>query len=282
MQKLLAGSALALTLLCLTAPRAEAVGQLIAGVGTGSTSCPVTTVTNAGLGAPPSITSQGAVCIAGNITVSLGGTTSNASSGVATSSTNNPSVSYNYGFNGTTWDQLQVDGSKNLTVVEGAALPAGTNFIGQIGGQDTVASVSMALQNASYVSGNCITGFQTLSVARVSGGSGILNYVNLISSGGLVTGKQIYVFDQNPAGSTCTDKGTFSIATADYPKLIATFSLTPALPTGSTWSEAEQTVMAKSFVTSGNANLYVAVVEQATETPAAASTLQLTLGASQN
>lgn len=48
---------------------------------------------------------------------SIAGTTSNASSAVATSSTNLPTVSYNYGFNGTTWDQLQVDGSKNLKVV---------------------------------------------------------------------------------------------------------------------------------------------------------------------
>src|ERR1035437_10353557 len=35
-----------------------------------------------------------------------GGSTSNASSGVATSSTNGPTVSYNYGVNGITWDQL--------------------------------------------------------------------------------------------------------------------------------------------------------------------------------
>ena len=38
--------------------------------------------------------------------LSLAGTTSNASSAVATSSTNVPVVSYNYAFNGTTWDQL--------------------------------------------------------------------------------------------------------------------------------------------------------------------------------
>src|ERR1035437_6190494 len=50
------------------------------------------------------------------VTGCAGGTTSNASSGVATSSTNGASVAYNYGFNGTTWDQLQVDASKNLKV----------------------------------------------------------------------------------------------------------------------------------------------------------------------
>jgi len=53
-----------------------------------------------------------------NCTVGCGGagTVSNAGSAVATSSTNIGAVSWNYGFNGTTWDQLQVDGSKNLKV----------------------------------------------------------------------------------------------------------------------------------------------------------------------
>lgn len=46
-----------------------------------------------------------------------GGSTSNASSGVATSSTNGATVAWLYGFNGTTWDQLQVDGSKFLKVI---------------------------------------------------------------------------------------------------------------------------------------------------------------------
>lgn len=49
-------------------------------------------------------------------TNNVAGSVSNASSGVATGSTNVPNVSYNYGFNGTTWDQLQVDASKNLKV----------------------------------------------------------------------------------------------------------------------------------------------------------------------
>lgn len=49
-------------------------------------------------------------------TVPVNGSTSNASSAVATSSTSAPTVSYNYGFNGSTWDQLQVDSAKNLKV----------------------------------------------------------------------------------------------------------------------------------------------------------------------
>src|SRR5262249_44241366 len=60
-------------------------------------------------GAPWSVTGSGG-------TFPVTGTTSNAGSAVATSVTNLPSVVYNYGFNGTTWDQLQVDGSKSLKV----------------------------------------------------------------------------------------------------------------------------------------------------------------------
>src|SRR6266705_7154 len=45
-----------------------------------------------------------------------GGSASNASSGVATSSTNGTTDAWLYGFNGTTWDQLLVDASKFLKV----------------------------------------------------------------------------------------------------------------------------------------------------------------------
>ena len=60
---------------------------------------------------------------------------SNASSGVATSATNSPVVSYLFGFNGTTWDQLQVDGSKYLKV-------NCTNCSGSVSAQDNSAWTS--------------------------------------------------------------------------------------------------------------------------------------------
>lgn len=60
------------------------------------------------------------------------GTTSNASSAVATSATNVPVVGWLYGFNGSTWDQLQVDASKNLKVVS-TNLAQGSLTSGQTG-----------------------------------------------------------------------------------------------------------------------------------------------------
>lgn len=65
-------------------------------------------------------------------TFPISGATSNASSAVATSSTNAPTVAYNYGFNGTTWDQIQVDASKNLkttTVGTGTAGSAASGVL---------------------------------------------------------------------------------------------------------------------------------------------------------
>lgn len=59
--------------------------------------------------------------VSGGIGIPISGATSNASSGVATSAANIPSVSYNYNFNGTTWDQAKT--LPGLTT-SGVGLPA--------------------------------------------------------------------------------------------------------------------------------------------------------------
>lgn len=163
-----------------------------------------------------------------------------------------------------------------------AILGAGSAQIGivsgsNVGGYEFLTSTTPTIQNAAYVSGNCMGGFQTVSVARTSGGSGLINKFILVSQGGLATTKQIYIFSTNPSGSTCTDKSTFTLAAADMGKLIGTFALTPSAPTGTTRSEAENANMATDFVTSGNTNIYVAIVETASETPATTSDLVFTI-----
>ena len=64
---------------------------------------------------------------------SAGGSLNNNADAVATSATNSGVLSWNYGWNGTAWDRLQVDASKNLKVTVNAALPAGSNTIGNVG-----------------------------------------------------------------------------------------------------------------------------------------------------
>jgi hypothetical protein len=78
-----------------------------------------------------------------------GGTASNASSAVATSSTNGATNSWLYAFNGTTWDQLQDDGSKNLKVNLATAVPAGTNLMGKVGIDQTTPGTTNGVQTLS-------------------------------------------------------------------------------------------------------------------------------------
>ena len=68
----------------------------------------------------------------GNTSFQATGATSNASSGVATGSSNIPAVAYLYGFNGSTWDQLQTDVSKLLKVncAAGCSTPAAPSVAG--------------------------------------------------------------------------------------------------------------------------------------------------------
>jgi hypothetical protein len=73
-----------------------------------------------------------------------GGSSSNASSGVATSSTNGQTIAWGYAFNGTTWDQIQDDASKNLKV---------------------------AIENTPTVTANAGTNLNTSALALESGGN---------------------------------------------------------------------------------------------------------------
>lgn len=81
-----------------------------------SCTAPNHTSVPAGIPVPIAVDPNQKLCVNATVSASIVGTQSNASSGVATSSTNLQSVSWLYLFNGTTWDQAQDDGSKNLKV----------------------------------------------------------------------------------------------------------------------------------------------------------------------
>lgn len=156
----------------LTAPSSW-VGCTNPSGGGGAAATNITQWNSVALGSPSAYgTSPGAVTVPGvnsfvtnTVTVTgaggtfpVAGTTSNAGSAVATSSTNIPGVAYNYGFNGTTWDQLQVDGSKYLKVncsagcaasgvADEAAFTAGTSTYGPVGGFFQTTATANALTN---------------------------------------------------------------------------------------------------------------------------------------
>lgn len=131
------------------------------------------------------------------------------------------------------------------------------------------------VQNAAYSSGNCVGGFNSVTF-QGTGPISLLNDVSVISQGGGTETLTVYVFDQNPSGSTCTDKSTFTLATADTAKLLMSpFALTLVAPTGATQSFASNPNLAR-IPKSGTTTLWYALVAGGSFTPG--STTDLIVG----
>lgn len=143
------------------------------------------------------------------------------------------------------------------------------------------ATSTPTIQNAAYVSGNCLGGFNSVAVGRTQGDSIILNSVMVKSIGGSTPTLTVYLFDSNPTASTCTDRSTFTLNSADSDKLIAApFALTLAAPTGTTQTFAELTNMARILLTGGSQSstattIYYALVSGSSFTPGSTTDLHL-------
>jgi hypothetical protein len=178
-------------------PTTAAIEDCVSGGGGGGGAVFGPTAVGSAVANPPII--QGFQTAGGNVAVvtpSVGlpvnivaggssGNVSNATSGVATSSTNTGNVAYNYGFNGTTWDQLQVDASKFLKTTIAAPLPAGTNVLGHVI-VDTAPST--AVTNAGT--------FATQSAITAASGS--------IASGAIVDGADVTLGTKADAANCAT------------------------------------------------------------------------------
>lgn len=143
----LASAALAQTTFTMPPP----AGVTVAGVQV-VTTCGAASLTNNAV-AFLAMNTSGQLCTnaTGGGTTTVVGTTSNASSAVATSATNIASVAYNYGFNGTTWDQLQVDASKNLKVLEANSAAILAAVVGPIPTQAGTVSIGGVTELGSSV-----------------------------------------------------------------------------------------------------------------------------------
>ena len=115
---------------------------------------------------------SGNLRVIGSGSTTVVGTASNASSGVATSATNVPTVSYNYGFNGTTWDQFQVDTNKYLKVTvpswAGGVLGAMANY-GTSPGAVLVPGVNAFVTNMVSSNTAQVNGVTTLTGTGATG-----------------------------------------------------------------------------------------------------------------
>lgn len=112
-------------------------------------------------------------------------------------------------------------------------LAASENHIGEVGGNIIPIMNAMTTSNNSITTGEAMGGLQTLTNAvRVSGSlgasgtSGIIQSVMVTFKDAITTPWDVYVFNANPTGSTCTDNTTFALADADRDKVIGVAHIT--------------------------------------------------------
>lgn len=156
-----------------------------------------------------------------------------------------------------------------------------TNVVGNVGGYEFNASAIPTVQNASYAAGQSLGGLQTVSIGSTNSLTGILTQIQLASTGGSVVASVVYVWDKNPASTTCTDKSNFVKSQTDNQHLIVSPQLlTPAVIVSAqdTTTYAAATNLVGNFVNSStNTSLYVCILANATVTPATTTDLRLNI-----
>lgn len=176
--------------------------------------------------------------------------------------------------------------TQNISTTDDASGNCQSNVVVANPGSEGMVVSTPTVQNASYVSGNCLGGFNAITVVPANGNSGFLQTVMVASKGGSVPVITIYEFSANPTGSTCTDKGTFTLAAADIGKLItAPFAVGLAAPTGTTVSFGQQSNIGSPFVAGGSSasgvqTIYYALVSGTTFTPGSTTDIVVVTGVS--
>lgn len=178
-------------------------------------------------------------------------------------------------------------------------LAAGTAVVGKVGidqttpGTTNLVSAGFAQQVAdtptvtasAYASGNCIGGFRSVTVTVNNGQSGLVSSFRVVSAGGSTPTVWVYLFGSNPSSSTCTDKGTFTLATADIDKMIASPTATTlTVPIGATAAVGSvDYTPPRSFVAGGSTGsgvqtIYYALVSASVFTPSSTSDIHTRVG----
>lgn len=146
-------------------------------------------------------------------------------------------------------------------------------------------ATQLTVQNAAYASGNCIGGFNAVTLVLRNGQSGYMTNARVSSTSGQTPTITVYVFDSNPTASVCTDRSTFTLATADISKLIASPSaLTLAVPTGATASFGANDYLPPRPFTAGGAisssvrTVYIGLVSGSTFTPGSTADIMTRIG----
>lgn len=213
-----------------------------------------------------------------------------------------PVNNYAYVWNGSTWDRMAgttagvtvrspTAANFNATIVgtgtlaTQAALTAGEVHVGEVSSNQTRVDVAQTVTASSaYTSGNAIGGLMTIAnAARVSGSlgaagtGGIIQQVVANSKSLQTTQVDVFLFNSNPSGSTCTDKTAFVLATADFDKVIGVASIPGTAANNSGWfgggtgSVGQANNLAMAFDLASGTSVFACAVTRGTPTFTATS-----------
>ena len=151
-------------------------------------------------------------------------------------------------------------------------LGAGENHIGSVGGNTVIIKPTLTTSAGAYTANDNIGGILTLGAGRTSGGSVVLNSIEILDFLNQKQPLTILFFDSNPAAATVTDNAAFVWST-DYQKCIGKFDVN-AGDYVSTIAIGLATYggIGKVMIPSGSVNIYAVIVTTGTPTYAANAT----------
>lgn len=162
----------------------------------------------------------------------------------------------------------------------GAATDASVVANQNVGGYTSVIKDTTAVSTSpAYTAGDAVGGKRTITGAlRTSGGTGILESVQILDRANQKAAMELFIFDSDPSAATITDNSAFVFSTDDL-KVLAhvTIAATDYVTIN---SKAIATIKGLGIALKGNATstLYAALVTTGTPTYAATTDVQLIYG----
>lgn len=172
------------------------------------------------------------------------------------------------------WD----DGSGNLIAAH--LMVPSESYVGKLGAQTEVVTAVPVTSTTAYASADCMGGKLTFSnIARVNGGTGIIQMAQLFCKTAQTFMSELYLFHTDPSASTFTDNGAFAINVADFDKLVGKITM-PALESIGTPSFSQFHPLGIPFkAAAGSRDLFGVLVVRGAPTLASTSDLKIALKA---
>lgn len=128
-------------------------------------------------------------------------------------------------------------------------------------------NVTPPVTNGAYASGNSLGGLVSFTVSTPFNATGIIQSFATNSQGGSTPALDIFFFNANPTGTTCTDKTNFALGAADDVKIIGVAQITSWIAAG-TPTQGQALQLAMTYLLGSSQTIWACVVTRSIFTPA--------------